>query len=511
MSRTSVGWDELVTAATVGTGTRALPQTGFHPTTVTARATDVDGVDDADDAAHLLELAAMETAANAVTVRAAASTPVDPAPPESKPVMTDRLAELLLLAVRTDRDVAADLFETVADAGLVLPPAVVPAFLELGRDSGIVPVLTELVGERGRWLVDLDEDWSIFLPRGTRAREVAALRRLDPSAARERVVAEWAGASAADRARLLDALAEGLGVDDVPFLESALGDRSAGVGVRAATLLTRLCARLPLDQQPAFGERAIDRARPVVRLVRQGLLRSPALEVVAPEALDRAARHDLLSGPEPGFRKGQRAWWLEQIIQRAPLTLWENEFARSPAELVALPVVGDFARELHPGWVGAAWAQQDVVWARAILAVPDAPIEPPLVSVLPAAEQATLAVRVLDSAEAGDGVVLPLLTVVDGPWPPHLATAVVGYVERLLPTAPARDSTPLLQLVARRLPVRLPFAVETIQARASAEDWADQQARSAGFDHSWRRALTVLAATLSVRARVDDELRRSIP
>lgn len=508
MSRTSVAWDELVTAATVGTGTRALPHTGFHPTTVTARA---DATGEADEAARLLELAAMETAANAVTVQPAPATPVAPAPAESRPVMTDRLADLLLLAVRTDREVAADLFEMVADAGLALPPARLPAFLDLGRDSGIMPVLPELVGERGRWLVDLDEDWAIFLPRGVRAREVAALRRVDPAAAREHVVAEWTGASAADRSRLLDALADGLGVDDAPFLESALGDRSAGVGVRAATLLTRLCARLPLDQQPPFGERAIDRAGPVVRLVRQGLLRSTTLEVVAPESLDRAAHGDLLFGPEPGFRKGQRAWWVEQIIQRAPLSLWENEFGRSPAELVALPVAGDFARELHPGWVGAAWAQQDVVWARAILAAPGAPIERPLVSVLPPAEQAVLAVRVLDSVTAGDGVVLPLLTAIAGPWPSDLATAVVGYLERLLSTAPARDATPLLQLVARRLPVRTPFPVETIQARATAEDWADEQARTAGFDHLWRRALTALSTTVSVRARIDDELRRSAP
>ena len=279
-----------------------------------------------------------------------------------------------------------------AGAGLVLPPAALPEFLELGRDSRIAPVLTDLVGERGRWLVDLDEDWAIFLPRGTRARDVAALRRVDPVAARELVVAEWADASAGDRARLLDALATGLGVDDVPFLESALSDRSEAVGVRAATLLTRLCGRLPLDQQPPFGERAITRAQPLVRLVRQGLLRSPALEVVAPESLDQSARGDLLSGPEPGFRKGQRAWWLEQVIQRAPLSLWENEFGRSPAELVALPVVGDFARELHPGWRAAAWAQQNLAWARALLAVPDAPVDPSLVGVLPAAEQATVAV-----------------------------------------------------------------------------------------------------------------------
>ena len=186
MTGASVAWDELVTAATVGTGTRALPQTGFHPTTVTARVDETD----ADDAARLLELAAMETAANAVTVRAAPAAPVDPAPAESRPAMTDRLADLLLLAVRTDRDVAADLFDTVASAGLVVPPAALPAFLELGRDVRVGPVLGDLVGERGRWLVGLDDDWPAFLPPGTRLAEIAALRRVDPAAAREQVAAE---------------------------------------------------------------------------------------------------------------------------------------------------------------------------------------------------------------------------------------------------------------------------------------------------------------------------------
>ncbi|HVD29349.1 MAG TPA: DUF5691 domain-containing protein, partial [Mycobacteriales bacterium] len=208
MTGASVAWDELVTAATVGTGTRALPQSGFHPTTVTARVDETD----ADDAARLLELAAMETAANAVSVRAVAAAPVDPAPAESRPVMTDRLADLLLLAVRTDREVAADLFDTVASAGLVVPPAALPAFLELGRDVRIAPLLCVLVGERGRWLAGLDEDWLAFLPPGSRVAEIAALRRVDPAAAREQVAASWLGDSADDRALLLDALAHGLGL-----------------------------------------------------------------------------------------------------------------------------------------------------------------------------------------------------------------------------------------------------------------------------------------------------------
>jgi hypothetical protein len=508
VSRTSLAWDELVTAATVGTGTRPVPHTGFHPTTPAALA---DEGDEADGATRLLELAAMEAAATAVTVQPSPATPVEPAPPESRTVMTERLADLLLLAVRTDRDVGTDLLDTVAAARLVLPPAVLPAFLELGRDGRTAPVLADLVGERGRWLVGLDEEWARFLPPSPRAAEIATLRGADPAAARALVGSEWVGASTDDRVRMLDALALGLGVDDGPFLESVLSDRSAAVVARAATLLTRLGARLPLDQQPPFGLRAVQRARPVIRLVRQGLLRSTALEVVAPEELDPTARADLPAGPEPGFRKGQRAWWLEQILQRAPLSLWEKEFGRSPADLVALPVVGDFARELHPGWRAAAAVQQNLAWARAFLALADAPVDPSLVRVLPPDEQAAVAVRVLDSAEPGDAVVPALLTGVDGPWAADLASAVVGYVERLLTTTPVRESAPLLRLVARRLPVHTPVLIATIEARATIEDWADQQARSVGFDHPWRALLTSLSATLSVRARVDDELRRSAP
>jgi hypothetical protein len=234
------------------------------------------------------------------------------------------------------------------------------------------------------------------------------------------------------------------------------------------------------------------------------------LEVVAPEALDENARRDGIAEHAAGLQRGQRAWWLEQIIDRAPLSLWENEFRRSPADLAALPVTGDFARELRTGWQRAAVAQQNVAWARALLGVVG-PIGAPLLSVLPSSEQATYAQRVLDSVDAVDSLVLPMLAAVDGPWPAELATGVVGYVERLPATGLVRESTGLLQLVARRLPVRTPFTVQTIQARATAEDWADQQARSAGFDHPWRRALTVLSAILSVRARVDDELRRSAP
>ena len=219
----------------------------------------------------------------------------------------------------------------------MVPPAALPAFLELGRDAWIGPVLADLEGERGRWLAGLDEDWLAFLPLMSSATELAVLRGVDPAAAREQVAAEWARASADDRVILLSTLLEGLSLDDVPFLESALGDRSAAVSVRAATLLAVVCGPLRLDDLPPFGRRAVDRARPVVRVARQGLLRSPMLEVAAPEALDDHVRSDGIVERAERVPAGAAGRVAEQIIRRAPLSLWENEFRRSPADLVALP------------------------------------------------------------------------------------------------------------------------------------------------------------------------------
>jgi hypothetical protein len=307
------------------------------------------------------------------------------------------------------------------------------------------------------------------------------------------------------------ALEEELGVDDVPFLEAALGDRRATVSARAALLLERLCANRPLDAQPEIGRRMIARARPVVRLVRSGLLRSPALEVLAPESLDDEARGDGLTDGDGGSRRGPRAAWLEQILRRTPLSWWESEFRRSPDEIVTLPVTGDFGHELHPAWRAAVVGQRDAAWARAFLRLPDARADWALAGVLPRGERVRYVRTVLGAVPPGDGVVLPLLTAVDGVWPPELATSVIAYLEGLTSTAPNRETPLLLRLVGRRLPVRQPVLVETIEARMTAEDWAEQQARSVGFDHPWRAALTTLSATLSVRARVDDELRRSTP
>jgi hypothetical protein len=404
----------------------------------------------------------------------------------------------------------------------------VPDFL--GLDGRLGPAVTALVGERGRWLAGLDPAWTGYLPPRPRdpshrpvdtadwqsgaweprAAYLAALRRVDPAAGRVLVETGWPTESADDRAELLAALEEGLDVGDVPFLETALRDRRAAVSAPAARLLDLLCARQPLGAQPDVGRRMVNRARPLVRLTRHGVLRSPTLEVVAPESLDDDARQDGITDTAVG-PLGQRAGWLQEILRRTPLSLWENEFRRSPAEVLGLPVAGDFARELHQAWRAATVGQRNRAWARAFLSRPDTPVDGSLSRLLPVAEHTAYVRDALESVDTGDPTVLPLLSTVEGPWPADLGRAVVAYLESLVETRLVRESAALLRLAARRLPVRQPIPVETIGARITAEDWADHRSRAVAFDHPWRAALGALSATLSLRARVDDELRRSPP
>ena len=326
VSRASVAWDELVTAATVGTGTRAasayrLPpdhRDRAWPTTASTRTTPP-------ACWSWRPWRPRRTPSRFGPRRRHPSTP---APAENRPVMTDRLADLLLLAVRTDRDVAADLFDTVASAGLVLPPAALPAFLELGRD------VRDRAGpgrprRRARPLAGRPRRGLAGLPAarvsGRRDRRAAPGRpRGRPRACRPR-------AGSAPRPTTGPCCSTrwptGLGLDDVPFLESALSDRSAAVGApRGHTAGPAL--RPAAARRAAAVRRAGGRPGPA-----RGPVGPPGTAAVAGARGGRPGRRwtspparDRLPSEPGGPAKGQRAWRLEQIIQRAPLSLWENEF-----------------------------------------------------------------------------------------------------------------------------------------------------------------------------------------
>ncbi|MFI6787263.1 DUF5691 domain-containing protein [Nonomuraea sp. NPDC050383] len=312
-----------------------------------------------------------------------------------------------------------------AATGRRVPPYVLPELLERGRrDRSIRAHLGVLAGRRGRWLAGLNPAWAYLLEEptgetwelGSPADRRAYVRRLradDPGAARRLLESTWESETPDDRAEFVTVLAEELSIGDEPFLERVLDDRRREVRQQAANLL----ARLPGS---ALSRRMAGRARACFTIA-GGVMR-----VEPPKECDRAMERDGVK-VKPPRGIGERAWWLQQVIARAPLEIWGPD----PAPLLALRIP-DWDAEVKTAWVRAALLQHDPAWARAMFAWD--PIAD-LLTVLPPGEQQVLAAAFVREHDL-DSQLIMVLGGVSPDWREELATAVLAKIVKVAGTQP---------------------------------------------------------------------------
>ncbi len=199
--------------------------------------------------------------------------------------------------------------------------------------------------------------------------------------------------------------------------------------------------------------------------------------------------------PKPPSGVGERAWWLEEVLARAPLP------TGPAADFMARPVPDDWASTVHRGLARAAAIQSDPNWAAAILdvlgtATPrDRAIAAALYPILDGDQLAQRAIAALtQGASATWG---PLLVACPAPWPDALGQAAVGGI-----TALARreeltgDLYQLCRLAAIRLPVRFAQAAQALAEQTRA---VNPQQRSLA-------ALESLAGLLAYRSDMTAEI-----
>ncbi|MCX4748560.1 DUF5691 domain-containing protein [Kitasatospora sp. NBC_01287] len=523
-------WSELTTTALLGTDRRALPPPSGSPAAVAAAT----AVDRADPAVALLELAALATATHrAGLLPLPAVPPEEPPPADHRPELPAAAARrLTVLLAGRGGGAAANLTELLPQwlaaahrHGYRPPAAQVPALLEAARARGeLRGEVAALVGPLGRWLAERNPEWRYLLRTvnadaptdegliwqeglfAERVTHLTRLRRRDPAAALALLAGSWPSERAEDRLLFLDALQEGLGPADEPFLEAALGDRGRNVRATAAELLSALPGS-------ALGRRMAGRALAAVRLGTTG-----ALLVTPPAACDPGMRRDGIPLVSPTGRD-ERAWWLGEVLAATPLATWTAAFGLTPAQLLALPVLdavdaagtadstadstdaadltgateapaapGPWREELHEAWARAAVRQRDAAWARVLLGPPPrragaagragAPAK--LLAVLPPAERAAWTAAFL--RVNGPGEAFQLLGACATPWTPPLSTAVVAALER----AASAGSYPwnhsgVLGLTERSLAPATAPAVEALAADATPDTaWAETFGRLAG-------------------------------
>ncbi|MEV6163709.1 DUF5691 domain-containing protein [Streptomyces sp. NPDC052052] len=518
-------WEQLVTSALLGTDRRP-PEGGGGP-------------------GELLDAAALHTVRRrAGLLPAPAAARPEPAPDDPRPALPPaarrRLAQLLEDRTAPGssggrRGTAPDLTELIPQwlatahrYGYRAPAALLPLLLDAARSrTDLRPAVLAFAGPRGRWLAGLNPEWKFALRGSSRgpslpdrtepeavarlweeglfAERVAllgALRAHDSAEALALLATTWTTERAEDRLMFLDTLRTDLSGTDETFLEQALSDRSRHVRSTAAELLSAL-------PDSAFAGRMAARAMSCVSQDLAGDEVSVAVE--APHECDASMERDGVVAVPPVGR-GERSWWLGQLVEATPLTLWSGRFGgRGAQEIVSLPVLDGWAEELHAAWCRAAVRQRDPQWARALLGSPAVPPSnspgttslaerSKLLAVLPAAERGTWVADFI--AAHGLSEAFQLLGVCPVPWAESLGRSVVDALDI------ARDAgsypwsfSGIMGLAERCLD---PAEADRLEVLTTTPD--EPENASPGANGYWSEAFQRLVSTLRLRAAMDREL-----
>lgn len=527
---TAPTWEELVRASLLG-AERCAPPGG--------------------SVEAMLDLAAVHTVRRRAGLTAAlpAGRP-EPSPPDDRPSLPEaaehRLGQLLSGKVQSGWSGSAQYGSTSRFGVLRLGLGeLLPEWLALANVQGyrapwvLLPPLLEaarartdmreavltFAGPRARWLARFNPRWTFALrtasydthgthagpPRdeasvrllweeGLFAERMALLReirRRDPHAGRELLGTTWSTERAEDRLKFLESLREGLSLADEPFLEAALNDRGKNVRARAADLL---CA-LP---HSALSDRMSRRARTCVSLDRTGGVEQ--LVVEPPHECDKDMLRDGIVR-EPPRRRGERSWWVTQLVERAPLSDWSAHLGgRRPQELLTLPVADDWKLDLHLAWANAAVRQGDATWAAALLAgLSDTAIgksgdTADLLALLPEEPRVQWTVDFI--ATHGLEEAFSILQSCPTPWPARLGQAVVEALEIAGETQSYRWSLrSVVELAERCLEPE-----QTDQLVPLAAGAAERDRGAPGSGVRWSDGFERLLVTVRIRAKMRAEL-----
>ncbi|MDR2297066.1 MAG: DUF5691 domain-containing protein [Comamonas sp.] len=357
---------DVTTPATVQAVQIALQMALQQPAAPAAKVSTAAQVLRASAVASVLERAGWVPGSQ-VQLSVALTAPAQPVQ-ELRVAPVDEQLTALVEAVVADgpQDLLALSFAELDKAGLRLPHGLLVAALNQGRQSTelrewLLPVL----GERGRWLAAQNPQWAYatgvqetadpeqIWQEGSIAQRVSLLeseRESDPAKARVRLEASLKELNAKERALMVQALDKGLSMDDEPLLEKLLADRSKEVRENAAQLLTRL----PVS---AHSQRMAAWLQAMLSCDDKG-----DWQIEPPTEGNKDWERDGVTLQLPAYVKGERSWWLQQLVALTPVEFWQQALDKSPEQLWEWSRRSDWKTALRQGWLRALDTQHDLRW-----------------------------------------------------------------------------------------------------------------------------------------------------
>ncbi len=279
---------------------------------------------------------------------------------------------LKVMLLKERQQLLPEWLAAAAAAKKQVPAYYLPELLELGRNSlnlrlAIMPVL----GKRGRWLAAQNPEWDYVVGEdievtwetgSNAARQLLfqQLRTSNPAEAREKLTKVWASGKPEEKLLFIELLQTGLNIDDEPFLEAALDDKSQEIGKKAAELLahlpeSRLCQRMAKRVTSAL----------IIKQNRHRL----HLDFNLNNSSDKGMTIDGINGKHHPKLLGEKAWKILQMVASTPLSLWTEINGVSPIEWIQAAKRSEWDRTLIDAWVVAALRQKNPDWAEALLSM----------------------------------------------------------------------------------------------------------------------------------------------
>ncbi|MEE4377455.1 MAG: DUF5691 domain-containing protein [Candidatus Competibacteraceae bacterium] len=332
-------------------------------------------------------------------------------------------------------------------AGKRVPASCLPELLETGRIKvGLRDLIVPVLGQRGHWLAEQNPDWHYAIKHsdesvwetGTREQRLIFLRGMrhhTPARVRELLNANWSQESAKDRTAFLGVLTTHLDMEDEPFLEQALDDRSKEVRRTAAELLAHLS-----------DSRLVQRlSTSALQLLHFQPSKWPKRDVIQVEAPRADSQNWLRDGIDPKLARsqrdlGERAWLLAQILSAVPPDSWCQQWDRSPYDIVQATRNNEWRQALLIGWARATLRHKDVAWAETLLSeLPEDWAEVKgLLNILSHTQREAYIFKLLEQSSVTNGRVLSGLDSVPV-WSERLTRTVLMQLRDRIATAKATE------------------------------------------------------------------------
>ncbi len=252
-----------------------------------------------------------------------------------------------------------------------LPPEILPGLLERSLSSPhLWEQLKKNIGERGKWLLRQNDDWSSLradeLPEDweealhdQRLMILEKTRRNDPAKAIRMLEETWPRESVNQKVRFLKVLEKTPTKDLESFLEQCLDDRRKEVRKSAVRLLAKI-------SNSSLSERMFERMKDLIH-IKSRTNKKEKLEIRLPDKLDDAMIRDGIDPRVQWYKGGVKASRLGQMVALIQPAKW-LEYLNLPAgDVVDMFVRSDWGELLIQAMVEATALHNDNEWTKALL------------------------------------------------------------------------------------------------------------------------------------------------